>query len=137
MAFDTREYEWADITIIAGGIDLLTIRSFKLTEKVEREAVYGKGNQPIAIQSGNRSYEVELGMLQSGAEKLVKAGKGDIFSLAFDVLVNYGNPSQGDAIMSKRATGVRITQYEEAMKQGDKFQEITLPAIALNINHNA
>lgn len=135
--FDTREYEWSDITIIAGGEDIVTIRHFKLKEKIEREAIYAKGNQPVAIQSGNRSYEVELGMLQSGAEKLVKAGKGDIFALSFDVLVNYGNPSKGDSIMSKRATGVRITEMEQGMKQGDKFQEITLPGIALNINHNA
>tara|TARA_R100000306_G_scaffold58335_1_gene56778 strand:- start:2196 stop:2609 length:414 start_codon:yes stop_codon:yes gene_type:complete len=136
MAFDTREFEWADITVIVGGEDLLKIRSFKLTEKIEREAIYGKGNQPVAIQSGNRSYEVELGMLQGDAEKLVLAAKGDIFSLSMDVLVNYGNPSKGDAILSKRATGFRISQYENALKQGDKFQEVTLPGLALNIQHN-
>ena len=55
--FNSREYEWADITVVLGGRDITGLRSIRYKESQEKEAVYGKGNRPQAIQKGNKSYE--------------------------------------------------------------------------------
>jgi hypothetical protein len=135
--FDSRQYEWADLTLILGGRDLTGIRAVKYTEKIEREAVYAKGRNPHSIQSGNISYEGEITMLQSEYEALVKAGKGSVLSLSLDGLFGYGNPSNGDNIITNRASGIRFTEAAREMKQGDKFEEITLPFICINIKNQA
>ena len=61
--FNSREYEWADVTLLLGGKDITGVRGVKYTIKQEKETVYGKGNEPIAIQKGNKSYEGEITML--------------------------------------------------------------------------
>ena len=130
-----REYEWGDLTLILGGKDLVRFRSIKYTRKVEREAVFGKGNKAVAIQSGNESVEGEIGMLQSEYEKLVKAGKGSVLSLMMDGLMNYGNPLKGDAMITDRIESVRFTEETKEFNQGDKFAEIKLPFLALDLKN--
>ncbi len=130
---NTRQYEWSDITLILGGRDITKIRAVKYAEKIERESVYAKGRFPHSIQSGNISYEGEITVLQSEYEALVKAGNGTILSLVLDALCVYGNPLKGDAMITDRIQGIQFTEAAKEMKQGDKFQEITLPFICLKI----
>ncbi|MBY0486171.1 MAG: hypothetical protein K2P85_03115 [Flavobacteriaceae bacterium] len=136
MSFNSREYEWADITVSAGGIDLVTIRAIKAKKKVEQEAVYAKGGEPYAIQKGNSSYEGEMELLKSGFDQLEDAAGGDITKARFDVLVHYGDPSKGDVMRTNKITGVSIGECEEAAKQGDKFMPVTIPFMALGIKKN-
>ena len=58
MAFNSREYEWSDLTIIFGGRVLTRIRGVKWSRKKELEELYGKGSDPIAIQGGNNKYDI-------------------------------------------------------------------------------
>ncbi len=131
--FNSREYEWADITVILGGRDLMGIRGVKYTEKIEREAIYAKGRTPHSIQSGNLSYEGEFTLLQSEVDALERAGNGSLFSLSLNAEVSYGNPIKGDAMHTIRIEGIRFKENTKSIKQGDKMMEITLPFIALNI----
>ena len=132
MAFNSREYEWADVTVVAAGRDITGIRAIKINRKAEREALHAKGRNPHSIQTGNKTYEGSITVLQSELIALDDAAGGDALDLAFDVLVGFGNPSLGDAIKRKRAVGVRINEIDESLKQGDKFMEIELPFICLN-----
>lgn len=131
--FNSREYEWADVTVIAGGRDLTGIRAVKLTKKIEREHLFAKGRKAHSIQSGNEQVEGEIALLQSEFIALQQAGKGSVLGLNIDITVSYGNPSQGDALAVKKIVGVRFTEESEEMKQGDKFQEIKLPFLALDV----
>ncbi|MCX8676464.1 MULTISPECIES: hypothetical protein [Apibacter] len=132
--FNSREYEWADFTATLGGKDLTGIRGVKYTRKIEREAVYGKGRNARAIQSGNVSIEGEITLLQSEYESLVASAKNrDILNLCLDLVGAYGNPTNGDMLIMDRITGVRFTEAGKEFKQGDKFMEITLPFIALDV----
>ena len=137
MAFDSREYEWADLTLILGGRDITRMRAVKYMEKIEREPLYAKGRNPVAIQSGNIEYSGEIMLLQSEYEALVKAGKGSVLSLSLDSIFNYGDPLKGNAITKDRAVGIRFLEAAKDIKQGDKFQEITLPFVCLNIINQA
>lgn len=129
--FDSREYEWADITIILGGRDLRKIRGIKYKESLEKELLYAKGRKPIAVQRGNIAYEGELTMLQSEYEAIKKAGGGSVLTLSLDATVTYGNPTEGNAIQTDKLFGIQFTEAEKDWAQGDKFKEIKLPIVFL------
>ena len=134
MAFDSRQYEWADMTLILGGSDITGFRGIKYTAKIEREPVHAKGRDPHSIQSGNNTYEGEVVLLQSEYDALVDAGEGSVLSLNLDAEVHYGNSP--DPIRTNRIMGLRFTEEARESKQGDKFEEITLPFICLSIKNN-
>lgn len=135
MAVDIngREYEWGDLTLILGGRDLTRFRGIKYTGKIEREPLFAKGRTAVSIQTGNEAVEGEIKMLQSEYEALVDAGKGTVLSLNLDALVSYGDPFKGDNMTTDRIEGIRFTEATKEFNQGDKFQEITLPFLALKI----
>lgn len=134
MAFNSRQYEWAELTCIAGGRDLTGIRAVEYTEAIEREPVYAKGRNPHAIQSGNASFTGTLTVLQSELIALENAGNGSILSLSIDVEVTYGNPPS--ALRTDRIEGVRFTEVPKSLKQGDHYMEIAIPFVALNVQNN-
>ena len=129
--FNSRQYEWADITVFAGGRDITGIRSIKYATKQEKELLHGKGNNPLPIQKGNKTNEGEIGLLQSELEALEVAAGGSILDLELNVVVTYGNPTQGDAVKTDQLIGVQFTEDPRELKQGDKFMEITVPFIFL------
>ena len=132
--FNSREYEWADITVVLGGRDIPGLRSIRYKESQEKEAVYGKGNRPQAIQKGNKSYEGSIGLLQSEALALAEAAGGSILDVRdAKIVVQYGNPSQGDTIHIKEVFGIEFTEDETNFKQGDKFHDGEYSFIALGV----
>jgi len=134
--FDSRDYEWGDITVIIGGHDVLSIRGVKHSTKAEKEPVYGKGRKPLYIGTGNFAYEGEFTMLKKDYDVLCDAGNGSILGLVVDSLVGYGNPSTGNANRTNRIVGLQFTEESEEIKQGDKFEEVTIPWMALDILKN-
>lgn len=132
---DSRQYEFADITVIAGGLDLVGLCGVKYSEKIEREALHAKGRYPHSIQTGNHSVEGELTMLQSDLEKLIVSGLGSVLNIIMDIVVSYGNPSLGDVMITDRLTHCMFTESAKEMKQGDKNMEVSLPFIALRLMH--
>lgn len=132
--FNSREYEWADLTFLLGGKDLTGFRGIKYSIKQEKEVVYGKGNMPIAIQKGNKSIEGEITVLQSELETMrLQSGTGSILDLQLDAVACYGNPANGDVLVTDVIQGIQFTEEPKELKQGDKFMEITLPFIALRV----
>ena len=133
--FNSREYEWADLTFLLGGKDLTGFRGIKYSIKQEKELVYGKGNMPIAIQKGNKSIEGEITVLQSELETMrLQSGTKSILDLQLDGVVCYGNPANGDVLVTDVIQGIQFTEEPKELKQGDKFMEITLPFIALRVS---
>lgn len=137
MSFNSRQYEWGDITLILGGRDVTGIRAIKYTEKGEKEALFAKGRHAHSIQTGNITVEGEITVLQSELIALEKAGNGSILGLNLDAVVAYGNPSLGDAMTTDRIVGVSFTEAAKEMKQGDRNMEITIPFIALAVVNQA
>ncbi|MBP4140020.1 hypothetical protein [Flavobacterium geliluteum] len=136
MAFNSREFEWADLTLIVGGRDVTGVRGVKYSEKIEREPIYAKGRKPKTIQSGNIAYEGEFMMLQSEYDALEISGGGTILSLSVDALVSFGNPLEGNYMKTDALDGIRFLEGVKEYKQGDKFADITVPFICLDIRKN-
>ena len=130
--FNSREYEWSDVNVVAAGRPVTGIRGVKYSSKQEKEVLHAKGTTPHSIQRGNKTYDGELTVTQSEYEALRAAGGGDILDISIDIVVAYGNPSKGDVITTDLLMGVEFTEDNTEWKQGDKFQEKSLPFIFLD-----
>lgn len=138
MPFDSREYEWNDLSVTAGNRDITGIRGLKYSEKMEAEPLYAKGRTAHSIQTGNIAYEGEITVTQSEYEALVNAGGGSVLKLrSLTLVANYGNPSSGDAMITDILTGLQITEAGKEWKQGDKSIEVTLPFLATGLKNQA
>ena len=138
MAFDSREYAWKNIDIVMLGRPVTGLRSIKYKSKTDKEPIYARGSKPASIAYGNESFEGEIGLLQSELEALVvAAGKGKNVTKIppFDITVAY-IPDGGTTVITDIIKGVEINESEKSMKQGDKFMEVTIPFIALDIEYN-
>lgn len=138
MAFDSRQYEFADLVLVLGGKTITGFRGVKYSAKQEKELLYGKGAEPLSIQKGNRSYEGELTLLQSELETLIaNSPDASILSLQLDAAVCYGNPTKGDVMITDILQGIQFTEESKEIKQGDKNMEITLPFIFLRLKNQS
>lgn len=129
---NTREFEWSDISLVVAGRDIKGFRGVKYSEKQEKEVLHAKGNKAHCIQSGNIIYEGELTLTQSEYETLRLAMGGSILSGSLSMVVAYGNPSKGDVMVTDALSGCEFTEDSTEWKQGDKFQEKSLPFIFLS-----
>ena len=132
MNFDSREYEWADITCMMGTRSLCGFTAINYASSQNKEAVYGKGNEPYAIQKGNKSHKGELEVSMSELLALKSLSPtGSILDLHTDITVCYGNPSQGDVMHTNKLLGLEFTEEPKGMKQGDTKSTHRLPFIFL------
>lgn len=129
---NTREYEWSDVTVVMAGRLITGLRGVKYSAKQEKELLHAKGNKPHSIQRGNKTYDGEITLLQSEYEALKQACGGDILDAIVDVVAAYGNPSAGDVVTTDVLVGVEFTEDNTEWKQGDKFQEKTLPFLFID-----
>lgn len=129
---NTREYEWSDVTVVMAGRLITGLRGVKYTAKQEKELLHAKGNKPHSIQRGNKTYDGQITLLQSEYEALKQASGGDILDSSVDIVAAYGNPTAGDVITTDVLIGVEFTEDNTEWKQGDKFQEKTLPFLFID-----
>lgn len=135
MAFDSKQFAWSNVEVFMMGKLLTAIRGVKYKAAQEKEHLHGRGSEPLSIQSGNKTYEGEITLLQSEVEALERAaGAGnDIFDLpGFDIVVTYV-PKTGAGLTSDIIKGAELMESEKGMLQNDKFAEIAIPFMALKI----
>ena len=130
---NTREYEWSDVSVVLAGRPVTGLRGVKYSAKQEKELLHAKGNKPHSIQRGNKTYDGEITLLQSEYEALKQASGGDILDASLDIVAAYGNPTAGDVITTNVLVGVEFTEDNTEWKQGDKFQEKTLPFLFIRL----
>jgi hypothetical protein len=140
MAFDSREFEFADIKVMMFGIELTGLRGLTYKKSQEKELIYAAGNQPKAIQRGNKKYEGSLMLLQSDFDLMsraaVAAGYEDLTDVPgnlIDITVVYQKPEDLAGLTIETCQNVEFTEYEGGQKQGDKFKEVTLPMLFLRL----
>lgn len=114
-----------------GGRQIERLRGVRYKRSKEKELLYGTGEEPVSIQSGNVSYEGEVTLLRSEYETLAAAGGGSVLDLQLDIVVSYGNPAKGDVMVTDKLLGCQFTEEENSMNQGDKNEELTLPFLFL------
>ena len=132
-----REYEWADVTVVGAGRDVVGVLGVEYTEKQEKELLYGKGNKATGIQKGNKSCEGTLKVRQSELEGLEDLSSShSILDLQINLSVSYGNAGKGEPMRTDILYNVQFTEQKKSINQGDKKQEIDLPFICTDIDWN-
>lgn len=137
MAFNSQQYSWSQVNVVMLGRPLVAIQGVKYKSSQEKTAIYGRGDKPLAIQRGNKSYEGEIKVLQSELEALTKAAgaDNDLQDLEpFDITVAYA--SKTGVIVTDVIKGVEFTEVDKGIDQGATHMEITLPFIALDVEKN-
>ena len=135
--FDSREFEYADVKVSLLGIELTGLRGNTYKKSQEKELVYGQGNDPKAIQRGQKKYEGSLMLLKSDYDILDAAARAAGYEDLVDVpgrLINITtvyDKGDGTPLATDVCQNVEFTEVEDGMKTGDKFKEVTLPYIFL------
>ncbi len=116
------------------------LRGFSFKKTIEKEHLYGAGDDPLDIMTGNKKYEGNIKLLGFEVDGLNKAamlaGYGDITEVPHEAIVitcSYKRRPT-DSISSYTATGVAFTENGVDLEQNAKHREITLPFIAMNID---
>lgn len=129
-----REYEWADISLLVGGVIIAGFRAVSYKREREKEAMFAKGRKAHSIQSGNEKVSGSITFTQSQMELLELAAGGNLLTAKVDIIVTYGENLKS-VITTDIITGAEFTEYEKGMSQGDRFMEIAMPFVAMDIKN--
>ena len=137
----TSECSWAQFDVQVLGKIIKGLRGFEFKKTVEKEELYGSGDQPLDITTGNIKYEGNIKILGFEIDALNKAatiaGFGDITEVPHEAIVIICSYKRRitDTANKYIASGVAFTEVGVSMNQNDKHREITLPFKAMNISH--
>lgn len=134
--FDSKDCEWADMTVMFAGSPLTKIRGLKYKATKEKELLHAAGDQPISIQSGKRTYEGEIKVLKGALDDMnaaaIAAKGNDILDMQFDIVVTY--KAKGTrALQSDTLVGVQVKDFEKGWEQGAKNMDVTLPILFMRL----
>ncbi|MGP1514462.1 MAG: DUF2586 family protein [Bacteroidales bacterium] len=121
--FNSREYQWSDVKCMIGSRYIARMRSVRYKRSKEKELLYGSGDEPVSIQSGNVSYEGEVAMTRSEYEILAKSGGDTVLDMQVDIVVSYGNPANGDVMVTDKLLGCQFTE-EDVYTAIEKAQDL-------------
>lgn len=129
-----RQYAFEDLTVFLLGRKVTGLRGISYITTQEKERVYGAGNNAQTIGRGNIACEGSITLLQSELEALIQAAGGSITKLrGVNITASYGESV--DTIVIDNIIGAEFTEMPKSMNQNDKFQEITIPFICLDIQY--
>lgn len=134
--FDSKDCEWADMTVMIAGATLTKITGIKYKASQEKKLLYAAGSEPISIQSGNRSYEGQIKVLKGAIDDMNRgaqaAGGDDIMDLRFDIVVTY--KAKGTrALQTDTLVNVEVSNFEKGWDQGAQSMEVSLPIVFMKL----
>lgn len=139
MDFNAAEYAWKDIEVVLLGRPIARLLEIKYKVTKETKEIYGRGQNPLGIQEGNKKYEGELKIGQSELESLINKAQqlvpgSDPTDLPqFNIAIAY---AKAGVVRTDVLIGVKLHEFEKSMKQGDSDMEVSLPFKCLGINYN-
>lgn len=133
------ECAWAHFEIKILGRTIKGLRGFGFKKEVEKEHLYGAGDDAIDIQTGNKKNSGSIKVLGFEADAMNKAardaGFDDITDVPHEAIVITCSFKKRaiDPIKTYIASGVAFTEAGIDLEQNAKMREITLPYIAMNV----
>jgi hypothetical protein len=142
MGFNSRECEFADIKVSVLGKELSGLRELSYKYSRDKELVYGAGSDPKSVQRGNRKTEGKLVVLKSDFDEMNLAARAaghrnivEVPGKNINITCVY-QKDDGDPIKTDALINVEFTDFEDGMKQGDKFKEISLSFIFIRLKQS-
>jgi len=141
MDFSTKDCAWSNVKLTLLGITITGLRGFSVKKTVEKEHVYASGDEPVDINTGNKKYDGSLKLLKYEVDALnaaaLVAGFADILEVPHTLItctIDFKkNPT--DKTQYITVPGMAFTELDISMEQNAKMTEVTLPFIALRIQH--
>ncbi len=134
--FDSKDCEWADMTVMFAGSPLTKVRGVKYKAAKEKQLLHSAGDEPISIQSGNRTYEGEIKVLKGAIDDMnraaITAGGDDILDMQFDIVITY-KPKGTRPLQTDTLVGVEVKDFQKGWDQGAKNMDVTLPIVFMKL----
>lgn len=134
----TSECAWSHFEVKFLNRVIKGLRGFESKKSKEAEHLYGAGDEPLDITTGNKKYEGNIKVLGFEGDAMNKAaqdaGYDDITEVPHELIVitiSYKRRIT-DRIKTIVTTGVQFTEDGFSMEQNAKMREITLPYIAMS-----
>ena len=139
MGFSTNECAWKQISVSMLGRTFVGIRGFEFKKTTEKELIYGAGDDPIDMQSGNKKIDGHLKLLKYEVDMLndaaFVANYNDITEVPHEsILISV--TFKKSLTSPKRTLTVSFVGFTEmgiGMEQAAKMTEVTLPFIAMQM----
>ncbi len=133
VTFSSKQYKWADISVVMGGRIVEGCTAVEYTEKIEKDFLYGRGSKPHEIIAGNTSYEGKISVWQSELEAMTRdAPQKDILKMEFDVVITYAT-FDGGQIVTDILKKCQFSEVKKGLAQGDKNMTVELPIIFTDV----
>jgi len=127
---------WKEMSVAIEGADIGFIRGVRYAIESDDEPVYGKGDQPLFIGSGNDKYMGSFRFLKGTLDQLQvaakSAGAANITKIRFTITVTY-DPGDGRPLMVDTLSGCKISKWEKGWEQGAKYMDIDVPITFLSL----
>jgi hypothetical protein len=134
--FDSKDCEWADMTVMFAGSPLTKIRAVKYKAAKEKQLLHAAGDEPISIQHGNRTYEGQIKVLKGAIDDMnaaaIEAGGDDILDMQFDIVITY-KPRGTRQLQTDTLAGVEVKEFEKGWEQGAKNMDVVLPIVFMKL----
>ncbi len=136
----TSECAWSHFEVKVLGRTIKGLRGFSFKKTIEKEHLYGSGDEPLDIMGGNKKYEGNIKLLGFEVDAMNKAAGiaqfGDLTEIPHEAIVITCSYKRRitDTVKTYTATGVAFTENAVDLEQNAKHREITLPFIAMNID---
>lgn len=136
MAFSTKECAWAQTSVRLLGRTIEGLKGFEFDKEIEKELLYGSGDEAIDITSGNKKVTGSLTILKYEFDKLTDAaqaaGYDDILDIPHTAIVITCafKLSPISPIRVVEIPGAAFNKWTVGMSQNAKSTDIQLPFMA-------
>jgi hypothetical protein len=137
MEYNTRNYSWSECEINVAGQMQIEVTAVEWNEEQEKEFLYAKGSDPIAIKRGNINRTGTLTLLQGGLAELQDISpNGSLIALkGIDIQIAFFNDESG-AVESYSLGNAEFTGAPMRIAQNDKKMEVAIPFMYLTQRRN-
>ena len=134
MAFDSTEVAWRDLELFIDTQSVGKFTALRETNEQEVEEIFGAGDEPFDIQTGNRKYGLSVTLYKSVIDAMnkaaqLKAGR-DLMDVPWIIVASY-KPTMTEPRQTRTYPNVRFQGYEVGMEQNAKSMPIVLNARCL------
>lgn len=133
------ECAWQHSKVVLLNRTITGLRGWELSTSIEKEYVYGAGNEPVDINEGNVAYTGSVKMLGYELDALDRAAQAagyDCISRVPHELVSMVvklQKTKADPVVMYSVQGIAFESTGDKLDQNDKNREITLPFKAMSI----
>lgn len=137
MGFSTKECAWSKTSVKVLGRTLVGITGFDLNKKIDAEYLYGGGDEPIDIQTGNKSYPGSLELMKFEVDLLNEAAQSagfeDILEVPHEAIVItcVFKKTLTSPIKTLTSLATKFTELPYKLNQNDKSMKMNLPLMSM------